>query len=401
MEEGRFREHMNHDFDAIASQLRGLWSIDPEVSYLNHGSFGPSPREVSAERQKWSELLERQPMDFYVRRLAGLLDEASTAVGRFVGADGKDLAFVDNATAGMNVIAHSISLDPGDEVVLTDHEYGAVRRLWEQKARAVGARVVTARLPLPVESSDSIVDAIFSVAGPRTRLLVVSHVTSPSALVLPVEAICRRAERDGIPVAVDGPHAVAMLPLEIEQLGCDYYTASCHKWLCAPFGSGFLYVRRRSQSNVRPAVVSWGVMPDQPTGDWRSELGWIGTRDPAPFLATPSAIRFLERLGLEEFRTRTHELASYARRRLLDVSGQPPICPDSSEWYGSMVAVPLPPGPAKPLQHALWDEHQIEIPVNEFAEMRLIRVSCHWYTTYGEIDRMVEAVRGLLGREGT
>jgi len=213
------------------SDWRMDWEFPDGVSYLNHGSFGPSPRTVREAKQGWDDALETQPMDFFIRRMEPELDVAVQRLGAFVGADPRDVLFLDNATWAMNVVAHSVELAAGDEVLLTDHEYGAVRRLWQAVCDRVGARVVTARLPDPMDSVDGVVDSVFAAVTPRTRMLVVSHVTSPTALILPVARICARAQSSGVPVCIDGPHAVAMLPLKLAELGCDYYTASCHKWL--------------------------------------------------------------------------------------------------------------------------------------------------------------------------
>src|SRR5262245_30076601 len=209
---------------------RDLWSLRPGVTYLNHGSFGPAPKTVLAARQDWTERLEAEPMAFFVRQLEGHLEQARDRLGRFVGTKGEHLVFVDNATFGMNIIANSFPLAAGDEVLATDHEYGAVLRIWRKACQKAGANLVVQRLPERFTSADEVVETLFAGATPRTKLLVVSHVTSPTAVILPVERICRRAREGGIPVCIDGPHAPAAVPVEIDRLGCDFYTASCHKW---------------------------------------------------------------------------------------------------------------------------------------------------------------------------
>ncbi len=383
---------------------RDEWSLPADVTYLNHGSFGPSPRAVRQARQQWTEQLEQQPMDFFVRRMEPLLDDASQTMGDFVGADGQDLVFVDNSTTAMNIVADSIGLQPDDEVLLTDHEYGAVMRIWRRVCKRAGANVVVQRLPFPLSSIDETVDAFFAGVSPRTKLIVVSHITSPTSTILPVQQICERAKTLGIPVCVDGPHALAMLPLNLRQMGCDYYAVSCHKWLCGPFGSGFLYVRRRQQQSLQPTVMSWGRSVSGRSAGWKDEFEWIGTRDPAAFLATSAAIEFLQSYGLDKFRQQTHELAQYARQRIVEFTGLEPHIPDSPKWYGSMISVPLPnsDGPATkpnepdPLQVLLWTKYKIEIPVIHWHGRRFIRVSCHIYNRPADIDRLVDALRESL-----
>jgi len=383
--------------DAAWQAIAEQWQLRDGTIYLNHGSFGPPPAPVRAARQRWTDRLDAQPMDFFFRTMQPDLLQARQRVADFVDVAGvENLVFAENATYGMNVVADSFPLAVGDEVLLTDHEYGAVKRIWQRTCRRAGAEMKTVTLPLPVQSADQLVDAIFAEVTGRTRLLVVSHVTSPTAIIMPVDEICRRARREGIAVCVDGPHAPAQIPLSIDSLDCDYYTASCHKWLCGPFGSGFLYVHPRRQEEIRPPLLSWGTLPPDQPGRWHDEFTWTGTRDPSAYMAVPAAIDFLESVGLEAFRARTHFLAQYARQRLIDLTGLEPIVPDSDKWYGSMAHVPLPPGDCLALQTALWERHGIEVPIIDLNDRRYVRVSCHLYTQTGHIDRLVEAIRGLL-----
>ncbi|HND51260.1 MAG TPA: aminotransferase class V-fold PLP-dependent enzyme, partial [Pirellulaceae bacterium] len=209
----------------------------------------------------------------------------------------------------------------------------------------------------------------------------------------PVAEICRRAAARGIAVCIDGPHAPAQVPLALDSLGCDFYTASCHKWLCAPLGSGFLYVAPRWQSTIEPPLLSWGrVSPRQPE-TWYDEFVWSGTRDSSPYFAVSAAIDFMQQVGLEAFRATTHELARYARARLVELTGREPIVPDDSAWYGTMAHVPLPPGDRQSLQDALWRRHGIEVPIIDWNGGRYIRVSCHLYNTPRQIEQLIAALR--------
>ncbi|GAB4138332.1 MAG: aminotransferase class V-fold PLP-dependent enzyme [Planctomycetaceae bacterium] len=393
-------ESPENTHENISSQ----WELAEGVTYLNHGSFGPSPNCVRAEREKWTRQLEHQPMNFFLREMEEELIQAERKLADFVGAPGKDLVFVDNATFGMNVVANSLPLQADDEVLLTDHEYGAVNRIWQRVCRNADAKVVTAKLPYPMTSVEAIIDAIMDKVSTRTRMIVVSHVTSPTAVTLPVQDICRRARERNIPVCVDGPHAVGMIPLNIRELGCDFYTASCHKWLSAPFGTGFLYVAPKWQAKLVPAVLSWGGSICGSDFQWQDEFRWMGTRDPAGFLAVPRAIEFLEEYGLENFRTRTHQLACQFRERMTELTGLQPFVPESSEWLGSMAAVPLPPlneqppkpGRLEPLQMALWERYRIEIPVVHWQGHRFLRVSCHLYNSSRDLDVLMQALSQLL-----
>jgi isopenicillin-N epimerase len=376
---------------ALASQ----WQLEPGITYFNHGSFGPSPRPVLAARQAWHERLQRNPINFLNRELNGALAAARQRLGQFVGCPGDDLVLVDNATFAMNIVAHSLPLAAGDEVLLTDHEYGADVRIWQHRCDAVGARVVTARLPQPLSSSEEVVAAIFAHASPRTRLLVFSHVSSPTAVVLPAQAICRRARKLGLAVCIDGPHAVGMRPLNLAAHDCDYYAASCHKWLSAPLGSGFLYVHPRAQQGIRSPIVSWGTPPGK-VKTWRDELVWLGTRDLSSMLAIPAALDFFDEVGWDDFREHGHSLAQLAREKISAVTELSPLVPDSLEWYGSMISLPVPPGFDQSLQVNLWERYRIEIPLTLWQDRWWIRPSCHLYTRVEDIDRLVNALRALL-----
>lgn len=347
-------------------------------------------------RAAWQERLDRQPMDFLVRELELAWHDTRRRLAAFVGTVAENLVFCANATAGMNVAAASFALAAGDEVLFTDHEYGAVRRIWDRVCRKTGAAVKTAALPQPLEAAEQMVAALFAAATPRTRIIVVSHITSPTAIILPVKMICEEARRRGIAVCIDGPHAIAQLDVRLDELGCDYYAASCHKWLSAPFGSGFLYVHPRRQSHVEAVNLSWGVPPPREPTAWWEEFYWSGTADPSAYLAIPAAIEFLEQVGLENFRARTHALARYARQRLVELTGLSPLVPDSAKWYGSMAHVPLPPGDHAALQRALWEQHGVEVPIISWNGGRYIRVSCHLYNDTQQIDRLLQSLKALL-----
>ncbi len=389
--------------DADWQSLKAEWSLRPGTTYLNHGSFGPPPRPVRETRQQWQDAIDSQPMDFFVRQLEPAWRAARDRLAAFVGANSSDLIFAENATVGMNIVADSFPLAAGDEVLLTDHEYGAVRRMWERACEKVGAIVRIVELPLPFRTAQETTEAILAAATNRTCLIVISHITSPTAVILPVAEICHQARKRSIAVAIDGPHAIAQVPLDITELDCDFYAASCHKWLCGPFGSGFLHVATRQQQNIRPPVLSWGRLPPAKIDSWSDEFVWSGTRNPVAYLAIPAAIEFLENIGLDAFRARTHWLAQYSRRKLSDAFQLDPIVPDDAAWFGSMAHVPLSLtttnetcAVANPLQHTIWQKLGIEVPIVDFRGYRYIRVSCHLYNDMEQIDRLVTGLKHLL-----
>ena len=377
-----------------------LWDIDPDSTYLNHGSFGPSPLEVRAVREEWSAKLERQPMRFFCQQMEELLKDAAQELAKFLQTKPARFAFVDNATIAMNIVAASVDLSEGDEVLFTDHEYGAVRNIWQEKCRLTGAKIITATLPFPL-NDDGTVTAIESAITDRTKMIIVSHVTSPTAAILPVQRICQVARQQGILTAIDGPHALAMLDVNLDAIGADFYCASCHKWLCAPFGSGFLWAHPRHHADIKCPIISWGGSIAGHPATWQDKTNWLGTRDPAPVLSIPAAISFLKQVKLKTFREHAHQLVCHARRSLLEIEGIGPFCTATEDDIVSMVAVELPQpknwkpgyhGHPDPLQIELSDKYQIETPVASWNGHRFLRVSAHMYNSVEQIDRLVKAV---------
>lgn len=375
--------------------LAAHWRVRPDSIYLNHGSFGLPPDSVRYARRGFINRLDENPMDFFVRKMEGLLLEARTSLASFVGTDTGNLVFVDNATYAMNVVADSFSLSPGDEVLIGDHEYGAVHRIWDRRCEQQGATKKLLALPERFESEQQIVDSYVTAANAKTKLLVVSHVTSPTALILPVKKICEAFAERGIVTCVDGPHAPAQVELNIDELGCDFYTASCHKWLCATLGSGFLFVHPRWHQSIAPIMKSWGRLLPAVPESWDDEFTWMGTRDPSMYLSVPAAIEFLSTIGISDFRARSHWLAEYAETALRELFATKTIGQRNQGAYGSMAHVPLPPGDWSQLQRGLWEQVGIEVPIIYFNERWFVRVSCHLYNNTTQIDTLIHALQRL------
>lgn len=380
--------------------LKEQFLLDPDVVFLNHGSFGATPRPVFEEYQRWQFRLERQPVLFLGRELLDLLRAAREALGDTLHVAADTLAYVPNATVGINIVARSLSLGSGDEILTTDHEYGACDNLWEFISLKTGARIIRQAIPLPVTTPEEVVEQVWQGVTPRTRVLFMSHITSPTALCLPVEALCARARSQGILTVIDGAHAPGQIPLNLDQLGVDFYAGNCHKWLCAPKGAGFLYVRSERQDLIEPLIVSWGWGQNNTysnDGPYLNNLQWTGTRDPSAALSVPAAIRFEQEHNWPTVRRRCHDLVRTAVHRLSDLTGLPPLYPDDQGFYHQMATLPLPFGTdLLDLKARLYDEHRVEIPTIDWQGQPFVRLSVQGYNSAEDIDRLLDALSRLL-----
>ena len=377
---------------------------------MNHGSFGSCPRPVLEFQRDLQAQMERQPCQFFVRDLEGLLDQARAALGAFVGADSSDIVFVTNATAGVNTVLRSIPLKSGDELLVTNHEYNACRNALDFKAGQARARVVVVDIPFPAKGSKQIVEAILSRVTRRTRLALFDHISSQTGLVFPVAKLVAELSPRGIDTLVDGAHAPGMLPLNLREIRATYYTGNCHKWVCAPKGAAFLYVQRDRQKLIRPLSISHGAnSPRKDRSTFHIEFDWTGTWDPSAYLSIPEALRFMGALlpgGWPEIMRRNRTLALSARQLLCEALRIPPPCPD--EMIGSLASVPIPdaqgeqeqtsPLYADPQQDQLRNEYNIEVPIIPWPAppKRLLRISAQLYNSLPQYKRLASALKEIL-----
>lgn len=386
------------------ASLRELFLLDPEVVFLNHGSFGATPRPVFHVYQQWQRELERQPVKFLNREVRDLLAEARGELADFVGAEPADLLFVPNATFAVNLVARSLALDEGDEVLTTDHEYGACCNVWRYVCGKKGAAYVRQSIPLPVTSADEVVERFWGAVTPRTRVVFLSHITSPTALRLPVEDICARARQAGILTVVDGAHAPGQVALDVAAVGADFYVGNLHKWMMCPKGVGFLHVCPERQRMLEPLVVSWGwgaEAPEEGSFSLVDALQWTGTMDPAAYLAVPAAIRFRAEHDWPAVTEACHQLLRRALTRVCDLTGLESVYPDDS-WYVQMAVAPLPhvSDPDR-FQERLYDEFRVEVARTSWAGRLFLRLSVQGYNTPEEIDVLLRALAALLPKTGS
>ena len=372
--------------------------LDPDVIFLNHGSFGATPRPVFESYQRWQCELERQPVEFLGRRSDDLLNAAREKLAAYLGTSRDNLVFVTNATMGINILARSMNLGPDDEVLASDHEYGALDRTWKFLSQRSGFKYINHPTSLPVADDEQWIDQFWGGVTARTRVIFLSHITSPTAMIFPVEEICRRARRAGILTIIDGAHAPGQIDLSLDKLGADFYTGNLHKWLCAPKGAAFLYARPEVQSLVQPLIVSWGWESLTPgTSRFVDWMQWTGTRDISAFLAVPDAITFQAEHNWDLVRKQCHELAAELRRRVTNLTGIPALYPDSTDWYRQMGTVLLPDSvDICELKLALYDRFKIEIPLIAWNGRKLMRFSLQAYNTQADVLALEFALRNLL-----
>lgn len=389
-----------------------LWLLDREITFLNHGSFGACPKAVLNLQQKFRERIEREPVTFYVRELEGLLDQARAAMASFVKAPPRSVVFVPNATSGINTVLRSLRFKAGDELLVTDHEYNACRNALQFAATTASLRVRVAKIPFPLRDESEILEAITAGCSKKTRLLLVDHITSQTALVMPLKQIIDSMTERGVDVLVDGAHAPGMIPLNLRQLNPAYYTGNCHKWLCSPKTAAFLYVREDKQKEIHPLSISHGFNSSRTDrSKFLVEFGWTGTGDPSPVLTVPCALEYLGSLmdgGWPALMARNRTLALEARKVLCHALDVPLPCPD--KMIGSLASVPLPDAktvkaPKSPLyldelQEELFARFKIEVPIIPWPAppRRLIRISAQLYNSLPQYVRLGESLLHLLSR---
>ena len=370
--------------------FKDLWTLDPEVVYLNHGSFGASPRFILEKQQEYRQKLENEPIRFLVKEIETLLEVSGRKVSAFMNARPEDVVFVQNATAGVNTVFRSLRFAPDDEILFTNHIYGACRKTLEFISHQTGARLVEAFYPFPIASTDQIIQAVMEKVTPRTRIALIDHITSATALIHPVEILVRELDKRGIDTMIDGAHALGSIPLDLGSIGAAYYTANCHKWLCAPKGAAILHVRKDKQKEIYPLVISHAGHDAEP---FTERFFWPGTWDPSAVLCVGDAIDYMGSLmpgGWPAVMQRNHDLCLESRKLICDSLGIDPPCPE--EMVASMASFPLPSAAVAsmhdykgfdPLQERLFHDYRIEIPVWNWTEpvSRMTRISVQMYNS--------------------
>ncbi|MEH1956228.1 aminotransferase class V-fold PLP-dependent enzyme [Nostoc sp.] len=384
--------------------IRELWSLDSAVTFLNHGSFGACPKQVLEFQQRLRSHLEQEPVRFFGREWEPLLDNARSKLAAFVGADVQDLVFVPNATTGVNSVLRSLTFSPEDEILTTNHEYNACRNALDFIASSTGARVVVAKIPFPIDSSQQVIAAVIERVSAKTRLALLDHVTSQTGLIFPIQELAKELQQRGVDTLVDGAHAPGMISLDLREIGATYYTGNCHKWLCAPKGAAFLYVQRDQQSEIRPLTISHGTnSPRTDKSRFQLEFDWTGTDDPTAYMCVPEAIAFMGSLlpgGWTELRKQNHQLVLQGRQLICEALEVQPPCPE--EMIGSIAVVPMPASLENrdfmSIHDELFDKFGIQVQVMPWQEKPrlLVRISAQIYNTLEQYEYLGKVLKGLL-----
>ncbi len=386
------------------SPFASHWDLDPEVVFLNHGSFGACPRVIMEQQRELRREMEAQPLRFLHHNIEERIDAAKPRLAKLLGCEVQDMALIANATTGVNTVLRSLTFAPGDELLVTDHEYNASRNALDFVAQRSGARIVVVPVAFPIETSEAIVADIIAATNDRTKLCLIDHVTSATGFIMPVPEIVSALNERGIDTLVDGAHAPGMLPLDLTALNAAYYTGNCHKWLCSPKGSAVLFVRTDRQAAIRPLSISHGAnSPRSDRSRFQLEFDFTGTNDFTALMCIPTAIDFLESLlpgGLEALRKHNHDLAIAGRKLLCEALGTEPAVPES--MIGSLASVILPKHAGEPasmakdsLQDVLWEQHRIEVPCMRWPHpnLRLLRISPQIYNSIEQYSYLADAIR--------
>ena len=390
----------------MVDNLSSLFLLDPDVTFLNHGSFGACPRPVFESYQRWQLKLERQPVAFLDpdRGLSSWMRDARVALAEELGADIDDIVGLTNATVGLNIVAQSLDLKPGDEILTTDHEYAALEKTWAYVARRTGAKIVVIKIPLPLTTEAQFTDTILAGISDRTRVLFLSHITSATALVFPIEQSIAEAKARGIWTVIDGAHTPGHIPLDLKALDTDFYAGNCHKWMMAPKGSAFLYVRKELQSLINPLVISHGWTEDAARPGVKGVFGntpfidgleMQGTRDPSAWLTVPDAIKFGREHNWKKVAEQCRILVQDTAVRVAKLTDLPAL--STPEFCApQMVAMPVPKCEPTELKKFLLEQYGIEIPVFNWLNHTIVRVSAQGYNKQKHMDYLVEALKKHL-----
>ncbi len=377
--------------------MKSQFLLDPKITYLNHGSFGACPKVIFADYQKWQLELEREPVQFIVKNAHSYLKASKVALGTYLNCDPKDFYYTTNPTTAINTVMRSLDLKAGDEILATNHEYGAMNRTWHFYSKACGIKYVQQDISLPIVSKEQIIDEFWQGYSPRTKVIFLNQISSPTGLIFPVQEICDKARALGLITIIDGAHAPGHISLDIQKLDPDFYTGALHKWMLAPKGTSFLYVKRELQAKLNPLVVSWGYESDTPSDStFLDHHEQQGTRDISAFLTMPIAIQFLSENDWKTKSDQCKSLILLNYQRFCELLHTKPICPIHAEFLGQMCSIPIVTDAPLALKELLFEKYHIEIPVMNNGSDYFLRISVQVYNSQEDLDLLYEAIEDII-----
>lgn len=375
--------------------MKDWFLLDPDITFLNHGSFGACPKPVFADSQNWQRKLEKQPIQFMTEILYDGLKKSRESLSKFVGCHDDEIIFFSNPTTAVTNVIHNLDLKSGDEILMTNHEYGALVRAWKEWGNSKGVIIKQQEISFPLDSKLDFIDSFWAGVTEKTKVIFISHITSSTALIFPIKEIIERAKIKGIITIIDGAHVPAHIPLNISGLGCDFYTGACHKWMCGPKGSSFLFVKKEHQEWIKPLVVSWGKDGDDPgPTEFLQNFNWQGTRDMSSFLSIPIAIDFYKK-EIRNYQENCKKLIQNVYCEFQLVFNNEPIS-SGGDWLGQMVSHPLPDNISQDLKQILLQDYKIEIPVFNWNETQYIRISIQVYNSQKDVELLMSALRSII-----
>ena len=387
-----------------SKNLKTLFQLDHDITFLNHGSYGSCPIPVFENYQKWQVMIEQHPVKFMQDDVYQYLEESRRALGAYINCDKDDLIYVPNPTHAVASIINNVILDKGDEVLTTDLEYGSCDRMWFYEAQRQGFIYNRSNISLPIIDKESFCNNFWKNATEKTKYIFISQITSSTGMILPIPEIVLEAKSRGIKTIIDGAHVPAHIDLNIKDLDPDYYVGACHKWLCCPKGVSFLYVKKDQQKNIQPQIMSWGWGEEYDEFKGSTQLKsesrfvnifqWQGTRDMSAFLTVPKAIEFQEEYDWESVRGRCKKMIVDARNQITKITNLPEICPDN--WLGQMATILFPTDDVNQFKNTLYNEYQIEIPTMSHNGYSAFRISIQGYNSEDDIDYLIETLKKII-----
>ncbi len=379
------------------NKLKDLFHLNPDITFLNHGSFGACPIPIFEDYQKWQRLLEYEPVEFVQKTSPKYLEDSKIALAKYLNCDHDDLVYVTNPSTAFNIIIKSLKLNEGDEILTTDHEYGAMDRTWNYYCTRNGAKYIKQEIKIPIKSKEDFLEQFWKGLSPNTKVIFMSHITSPTGLIFPVEEVCKKAKELGLITIIDGAHVPAHIPLDLSTLEADIYTGACHKWMLTPKGCSFLFVKKEFQNNFDPLIISWGYDAEVPgKSNYLDYHEYQGTRDISAFLTVPAALDFLDKNNWQEVSNTCKGLILSNYPEVCKILNTEPICPVDKNFLGQLCSAEIKSKDPDYLKDYIYSKYKIQIPIAKMDDKHFLRISMQGYNKQEDLDKLYSALNEII-----